>query len=196
MTMRLRMLALGGAAGLLSGCISLSPELPESLLTLQAESTIPAGAGATGSEASALAVIEPEVAQRLNVTRVPVQVTDSEVAYLQDALWVERPARLFRRLLAETIRARGDRLVVDHNDPAIVAGTRLRGSLREFGYDARSSSVIVRYDAVIDAGGDLQTRRFEASVGGVPAEAGAVGDALNSAANDVARQVAEWVSGG
>lgn len=194
--MRLKIITLAAATALLGGCLSLSPKLPESLLTLQAENAAPAGAVTTGSEANALAVIEPEVSQRLNVTRVPVQVSDSEVAYLKDALWVEKPARLFRRLVAETIRARGGRLVVDHNDPAIVAGTRLRGSLREFGYDARTGSVVVRYDAVIDGGGDLRTRRFESRVDGVLAEAVPVGDALNRAANDVARQVADWVGGG
>ena len=42
------------------------------------------------------------------------------------------------RLIAETIRARGDRLVVDGDDPGAQAAMRISGTLREFGYDART----------------------------------------------------------
>lgn len=182
------------ATGLLSGCISFAPELPPSLLTLTATATAPAGSGSSVNEDNAIAVLEPDTAAQLNNTRVPVQVTDTEVAFLQDAIWVEKPARLFRRLLAETIRTRSGRVVVDGDASAIVPGSLLRGSLREFGYDARQSAVIMRYDAVrAGAGGEAETRRFESTVTGIPAEAGPVGDALNRAANDVAGQVAEWI---
>jgi ABC-type uncharacterized transport system auxiliary subunit len=53
---------------------------------------------------SALAMVEFEATRALDVTRVPVQVTDTQLAYLQDAVWVDRPARLFGQLVAETIR--------------------------------------------------------------------------------------------
>jgi cholesterol transport system auxiliary component len=63
------------------------------------------------------------------------------------------------------------------------------------GYDATSSSVTVRFDAQLAGPGDvLRVRRFEASVSGVAAETEAVAPALNRAANDVAAQVANWVS--
>ena len=73
----------------LAGCVSLSPDPPESLLTLTAARTAPAGAAVSGEAATALAVIEPATDQRLNVVRVPVQVSDSDIAYLKDASWVE-----------------------------------------------------------------------------------------------------------
>nr|WP_209348545.1 ABC-type transport auxiliary lipoprotein family protein [Pontixanthobacter sp. CEM42] len=183
-----------GLAIALSGCISLGSEPPPSLLTLTPETAVPAGAGATGTAETAIKIIEPEAPQRIAVNRVPVQVTDTEIAYLKDATWVERPTRLFRRLLAETIRSRGERLVIDGDDPGIVASAQLRGTLRNFGYDARSSSVVVRYDAIrAAADGGIETKRFESVQSGVPAEASEVGDALNRGANDVARQVAEWI---
>ena len=69
----------------------------------------------------------------------------------------------------------------------------LRGTLREFGYDARSGAVVVTYDAIRENGGKLQTRRFTARVPGVPAEASPVGVALNDAANQVAIDVADWI---
>ena len=185
-----------GLAIALSGCVSLGgAEPPASLLTLTPDTAVPAGAGVSGTAETAIKIMEPEAPQRLAVNRVPVQVTDTEIAYLQDAVWVERPTRLFRRLLAETIRARGDRLVIDGDDPGIAASLQLRGTMRNFGYDARTSSVVVRFDAIrAAADGAIEAKRFESVQAGVLAEASEVGDALNRAANDVARQVAEWVA--
>ena len=181
----------------LTGCLSLGSEPPPSLLTLTADAAAPDGTAVRGDVASAIAVLEPGAPQSINVTRVPVQVNDAEIAYLKDAVWVEKPARLFQRLLAETIRTKSGRLVIDAETASVGAATRLQGSLGAFGYDARTSSVVVRYDALRTGAGDsVETRRFEAVVPGVPAEAGAVGRALNEAANRVAGEVAAWVSGG
>lgn len=193
--MLVRRILTGAAALSLAGCISLGgAKPPPSLLTLTAESTAPAGAAASGTSASAILVAEPEAPAKLAVTRVPVQVSATELAYLQNAVWVERPARLFQRLLAETLRAGGKRLVLDDGDPAQRAGETLRGTLRDFGYDAPSQSVVVQFDATrVAADGTLTTRRFEAVEPGIIAEPGPVGEALNRAANDVARQVAGWV---
>jgi len=178
----------------LAGCVSLSPEPPESLLTLTPARSAPAGASATGDRATALAVIEPDTDQRLNVVRVPVQTSDSTLAYLQDAMWVEKPSRLFQQLLAETIRAGGARLVVGEDDLGYGAATKLSGRLLDMGYDASTGSVVVRYDAVLQApDGKVQSRRFESRVAGVAPEAEAVGPALNEAANAVAGEVADWV---
>ena len=193
MTTAFRLGALAPAA-LLAGCISFGAEPPPSLLTLTPNASAPAGSGTNGSEESAIALLPFEADQRLDVNRVPVQITDSEVAYLKEAQWVEKPARLFRRLLAETIRTRSNRVVVDGDDPGVLADTRLRGTVREFGYDARTSSVVVRIDMVRNgAGTQVTTQRFEAVVPGIAAETAAVGPALNQAANDVAGQIAAWI---
>ncbi len=180
---------------LLAGCISFGGEAPEKLLTLTPTATAPAGTGGSGSQQSALAISEFEVPQSLDVTRVPVQINDTELAYLQDAFWVERPSRLFRRLVAETIRTQTGRVVMDGDDPGVGANDRLHGTLRTFGYDARSGSVVVVFDAVrSSSGSDVVTRRFEARVSGVPAETAFVAPALNQAANDVAGQIADWMT--
>lgn len=180
----------------LSGCVSLGGEVPDSLLTLTSENAAPAGSGASATRASAIAINVPEAAAELDVLRVPVQVDATEIAYLKDAVWVEKPARLFRRVLAETVRAQSGAFVIDGDDPGLAADQRLRGTLRNFGYDARSSSVVVRFDAIRE-GGDhsVETRRFEAVESGVAPKVESVGPALNRVANDVARQVAEWMSG-
>lgn len=179
---------------LLGGCLSFGGEAPDSLLTLTPTTSAPAGTGGSGAQESALAVAEFEVPKALDVTRVPVQVTDTEIAYLQDAFWVERPARLFRSLVAETIRTRSNRVVIDGDDPGVGASDRLHGSLRAFGYDARSREVVVTFDAVRnDSGSAVVTRRFEARVPVAAPETAFVGPALNEAANEVAGEVADWI---
>ena len=179
---------------MLGGCISLTPDPPDQLLTLTPAAMLPTGAEASGSPVEALAVAVPAAPQRLNVARVPVSTSDSALAYLVDAVWVERPAILFRRVLAETIRARGARMVVESGELEYAAATVLGGELTEMGYDAGSASVVVRYDAVLTLpDGTIRTRRFEQREAGVEAEAEAVGAALNRTANSLAAEVADWV---
>lgn len=177
----------------LAGCLSLGADPPDQLLTLTPTQAAPAGFATTGPATSALAVLEPNTSQRLNVNRVPVQTSDSSLAYLKDAVWVEKPARLFQNLVAETVRAKGNRLVVRENDLGARGMTMLSGQLLDMGYDVATGSVVVRYDGVLQRpDGQVQTRRFESRVP-AQAEASAVGPALNQAANQVASEVAEWV---
>jgi cholesterol transport system auxiliary component len=134
----------------------------------------------------------------LDVLRVPVTVSATEVAYLQEAVWIEKPARLFRRLLGETLRtASGEEqtlLVLDTSDTPLRPTQTLRGTLIDMGYEPGSSSVVVRYEAVhtLDDG-RVMSRRFEAREDGVLPEAASVGPAINAAANTVATDVAAWV---
>lgn len=179
----------------LSACVSLGGvEPPDRLLTLTPRASVPAGAAAEGEVAAALAVQVPSVTQRLNVARIPVTTSDSSLAYLADAWWVEKPAQLFRNVLVETIRAKGNRLVVSGGELESVARTQLSGQLVDMGYDATTGSAVVRFDAILELpDGTVRTRRFESSVPGIPAEAEIVGSALNEAANAVADEVADWI---
>jgi cholesterol transport system auxiliary component len=178
----------------LAGCISLGGKVPDQLLNLTAASTAPAGASASGTSASALTVLDIQAPEELDVTRVPVRITGSSLAYLKGAQWVEKPSRLFERLLSDTIRAKGNRLVVSGTGLDSSAATKLTGTLAAMDYDPARGAAVVRFDAVLQSGEkQIQTRRFESVVTGVPAEANAVGEALNRAANEVAAQVADWV---
>lgn len=185
------------AAVLLAGCVSIGGgKTPDRLIALTPESTAPAGNIGAGTVAEALVVLTPDTDRRLDVQRVPVQVDDATIAYLKDAIWVERPARQFRRLLAETIRARGNRLVVESSDIETGGRVTLSGRLLEMGYDSPTRSVIVRYDATRrDPDGKLEAQRFEAIMPDVAPDVRAVAPALNQAANDVARQVSDWLVG-
>ena len=182
------------ALALLGGCISLGGKAPKLLIGLTADRAPSAGAMVGGKIGDALVVLDPQVDRRLDVLRVAVQVDATQIAYLQDASWVERPARLMRHLLAETIRAKGQHLVLEASDDVTGSKQTLAGRLIDMGYDARSQSVVVRYDAMrSNARGEIEARRFEAVVPGISATSEAVAPALNRAANDVAGQVADWV---
>jgi cholesterol transport system auxiliary component len=179
----------------LGGCINLglgTSKAPPAMMTLTPDSTPADGSTISGTQDTALSVIEPETDARLAVLRVPVTIDASHVAYLKKALWVERPTRLFQHLLTETVRARGKRLVIEGN--RFTHGPILSGRLIDFGYDVPSQSVIVRFDATrVMPDGTTQTRRFEASVDHITADVGQVAPALNQAANQVAKAVADWI---
>lgn len=181
---------------MLAGCISLGGTPPESLLTLSAEARAPAGAGASAGDSQTVIAVQPfDTPAKLDVLRVPVAVSTTELAYLQEAFWVEKPARLFRRLVGETIRARGGAMVVDGDETVTLATVTLQGTLIDMGYVAAEQAAVVRFDAVrIDDQGRVSTRRFEARETGVLAEPRAVGTALNVAANRVAGEVADWIA--
>ena len=178
----------------LSGCLSFGGKPPETLITLTPDETAPAGPMASGTSAGALVILDPEADRRIDVDRVPVQVNASSVAYLKDATWVERPTRQFRRLLAETVRARANRVVIEGSDYEVSGSTMVSGRLIQMGYDAGSQKVVVRYDALVEEkGGAVRSRRFEAEVPGIAPDAAAVGPALNQAANEVAKAAATWI---
>ena len=188
--------ALGALAALLAlpGCISLGGKVPDQLLTLTPAATATTGSSTSGNFNDAIAVLDPGTPRELDVQRIPVQVNDTQIAYLKDATWVEKPARLFREVLSETLRARTNRLVIGGADEQYAAATKLTGQLMAMGYDARQQVVVVRYEAVLaDPGGNVRTRRFESVVPGIAPRADQVGPALNQAANDVAAQVVAWV---
>ena len=187
-------LALALTALPLAGCISFGAKPPPSLLNLTATSALAVGAAQQAPSASTITIATPAVPQEIASLRVPVHATATTIAYLKDALWVEPPNRLFGRLLGDTITARTGRVVVGTRmlaDP----GATMNGDLRNFGVDAASSSAVVTYDAALtrQSGGPLEKRRFEARVPVAAVEPGAVGIALNQAANQVAGEVADWV---
>jgi len=193
---RLRGSAIAALASLaLAGCISFGPKVPEQLLSLSADATTQVGPVTTGSMGDAIVVFNPESDRSLDMLRVPVRVNAATIAYLTDIAWVEKPAYQFRALLAETLRTRTSRLVVEDGDFDVVGRTAVNGRLLAMGYDAPTQSVVVRIDMQRqDKGGAIVSRRFEAVIPGVEAKAAPVAAALGRASNDVAGQVATWIT--
>lgn len=194
-----RLAAVATGLSMLAACVSIGGDSdpPEQLLTFTPRAVAEAGTTASGDAANSIQVLEPTVDDRLNVKRVPVQVSDTGVAYLEDAFYVEKPARLFQHLLAETVRAKTGRLVIEGTDPAIAPGMRLHGRISEMGFDAPSQSVTVTFDAIrLASDGSAVARRFTSRIEGIAPYAANVAPALNEAANDVAIEAADWLTGG
>lgn len=188
-------LVLSGSLGV-SGCLGLSGKTPDQLISLTPRVASDTGAVASGKMSDAIVVLNPDTDRSLDMLRVPVRVDPATIAYLKDVAWIEKPARQFRALLAETLRARTGRIVVEGGDFEVAGQTMVGGRLLQMGYDAPQQAVIVRFDAMrSNADGTVATRRFESRIPGVIAEAAPVASALNSAANDVAGQVADWMGG-
>ena len=189
----LRAITLLGLAAALGGCVSIGAKVPAStLLSLTSEAAPAVGSGSSGTLGEATVVLEPTAAAEVSVLRIPVQIDAANIAYIKGTQWVERPARAFQHLLADTLRARGKGLVVE-TDRA-TSGTRIGGQLLAMGFDAQTRKAIVRFDAMKWLpGGRIETRRFESTVRGVEPEADEIGPELNHAANKVAAEIADWV---
>lgn len=187
-------LALGA---MLPACVSLGGKPPASLLNLTSVASIAANDSRTAQAGEAITIDVPVVPQALASNRVLVMDGATSLAYVKDAMWVEPPAKLFQRLVSETVAARTGRVVLDPRQFALDPGTQVTGMLRAFGIDPAAGRAVVIYDAAIssDNGKSVRTRRFEARVPVGEVKAGTVGRALNSAANKVAEDVAGWIAG-
>jgi cholesterol transport system auxiliary component len=179
----------------LGACVSFETKAPPSMLVLTADNSVTAGAARTASATDALVIQTPEVPRKLDTNRVPVQINASSIAYLKDAFWADKPARLMQQLLSETVSAKTGHLVLSEVDAGGKATRFISGNLLEFGVDAATNEAVVVFDAVkITRGNSTEKRRFEARRPVAAVEAAPVGAALNEAANEVALQIAEWAN--
>ena len=183
------------ATTLLGGCVSFGAGAPPPfLLSLTSDIQLDAGAERSGPKTGAVVVRLPTTPQKLNNLRVPVQTSNTGIAYLKDAVWIDKPARLFQALLGETIATKNNRLVLTATQASGKAEIYLAGALVDFGLDGPSSTVVVTYDAVkMRDGKPIEKRRFQAKESVFAAEPQPVGVALNKASNKVAGEIADWV---
>jgi cholesterol transport system auxiliary component len=198
----LRSITLTGIAAAALGACSLGGMLggggkpPTTLQTLTPEAADPGPVARTVNAGQAVTVATPTVAKELHTTRVPVQLTPTDIQYVSNLQWVDTPDRLFGALLSETIRRTTNRVVLDPGQTVLDPGLVVSGALQRFGYDASTGQVVVVYDASLSTqgGSHVETRRFTATA---PADGTgpSVGPALNHAANQVALDVAKWIGG-
>jgi len=167
---------------------------PATLLTLTPEAPATGEFTRAAAAGEAVTVSAPVVSKELRTVRVPVQVTPTDVQYVTGAQWVDTPDRLFADLIAETIRRRTDRVVLDPKLTGLDPGLVVSGELQSFGYDAATGQAVVRFDGALSTAGGtrVETRRFEA-VAPSDGSSATIGHALNRAANEVAYKVADWV---
>ena len=179
----------------LGACVNLGGKVPPTMLVLTPAATVTGGTVQRGAAKDALVILIPEVPRKLETNRVPVQIDGSNIAYLEDAVWADKPARLMQMLLMETISAKNNRLVLNEVNAGGKAEHYLAGALQEFGVDAARNEAVVIYDAVrMQNGKEVEKKRFEARSTMLEVKAGVAGAALNEAANVVASDVAAWLA--
>ena len=180
----------------LSGCVSFGNKSEAtSLLTLTADASVADGTSRSGERKDALVVLLPETPRKLDTARIPVQVDASNVAYLKGAAWSDKPARLWQELLAETIAARTNRLVLNNFDAGGKEQSQLSGVLMEFGIDAATGDAVIVFDAVKHIESQtVEKRRFSIRKPVAAIEAREAGGALNNAANQLAAEISDWIT--
>jgi cholesterol transport system auxiliary component len=185
-------MAVGGCS--LGGMLGGGGKAPASLLTLTPEAPATGEFTRSANAGQSVTVSTPVISKELRTTRVPVQVSPTDVQYVTDAQWVDTPDRLFADLISETIRRTTNRVVLDPGLTGLDPGLIVSGELQSFGYDAATGQAVVRFDGALSTAGGtrVETRRFEASA---PSDGSAqsIGPALNRAANEVALDVANWI---
>ena len=187
-------LALAVAA---SGCALLGGggKAPPVLFTLSSDAP-PAAPTRSSAVGETVTIETPAIPKELRTVRVPVDIGLTQVQYVANLQWFDTPDRLFQSLVEETVRRTTNRVVLDPNQATLDPGLVVTGQLNRFGYDSQQGAVVVQYDASLatQGGTHVESRRFEASV---PADgkAATVSPALNEAANQVAKQVAQWIGG-
>lgn len=193
--MKTRLLVIAGMLPL-AGCISFGAKPPPQLLVLEATTPPVVGKVEDTATARAIVVDTPSSPATLATARIPVQESDTSVAYIKNAQWSEPPAPLFAQLLGDTITAKTPMVVLSSVESIGAPSATLSGSLRRFGIDAATRQAVVIYDAALTQprGSSIAKRRFEARVPIAAIDATNAGAALNTAANQVAGEVAAWVS--
>ena len=171
-------------------------KVPPTLLTLTPQAPDPGAYARSAAAGETVTIAVPVIAKELRTVRIPAQASPTDVAYIKDVQWVDTPDRLFKDLLAETVRRRTGRVVLDTKQSTLDPGVVVTGQLHRFGYDAAEQAVVVRFDGALSTGGGarVETRRFEAKVPAT-ADAASVGPALSRAANQVALEAAAWIGG-
>jgi len=193
---RMAGLLLASIAALLStGCVRIGAKPPSTLLTISTQAEAPAGETVTATREQALFIDLPTAARAITSLRVAVQDSPTSFAYVKNALWVDSPARQFQSVLAETVRVRTGRLVLDPGQFLARRGQVLEGNLLEFGVDAASKRAVVTYDATLASpdGQQVMRQRFSAAVPLSRIDANSVAPAISQAANEVATAVADWI---
>ena len=193
----IRSVAVIGLTLSLSACVSLGSKPPALLLNLTPAQMVAANQTRSIATGEAISIAVPVAPRALATNRIAVTDGPVAIAYVKDVAWVEPPARLFQRLVSESVAAKTGRVVLDPRQFSLDSGTQITGQLRAFGMDAATSQAVIIYDAALsrDKGKRVETRRFEArqTVGVIDGRSS--GNALNQAANKVADEVAEWVAG-
>ena len=92
----------------LGACISIggAGEAPSQLLTMTSVSQSETGTVFKNDNGQSLVIMTPRTNRVTDNVRVPVYMGDSAIAYVKEAVWVEKPASLLQTMFSDTMSAR------------------------------------------------------------------------------------------
>ena len=183
----------------LTGCDGLLPSLgapPPNLYTLTPKNTFAAGLPQAKWQ---LVVEEPVASGGLNVDRIALRASATEMKYFARARWTERAPRMFQTLLVESFENSGAIVAVGRKAIGLRSDYNLKTEMREFQaeyFDANGiPNVRVRLNAKLvklPRRAIIASKTFEAVIKSEGTEMRQVIKAFDRALGKVLRHTVEW----
>ncbi len=190
----IRAIAAIAAAGLLCGCGMAGGSAPATY-DLQA----PAVDKPKASRSAQLMISPPVAVKTIDTDEILVKGANGRVAYYTGVAWGDRLPRLFQARLVESLANSGAFRAVLTNQDRVSGDLSLAVEIRDFQVEtsaAGSEAVIDIYAKLVDERSNtvVTSKRFEARQAAASKEPGAGIEALNTAFQQVVRDIATWVS--
>ncbi len=183
----------------LLGCDGLLPSLggpPPNLYTLTPKSTF---AGGLPQVKWQLVVEEPVASGGLNVDRIALRASATELKYFARARWTERAPRMFQTLLVESFENSGAIVAVGRKAIGLRSDYNLKTEMREFQAEYFKAGVAptarVRLNAKLvklPQRAIIASKTFEAAIKSEGTEMRQVIKAFDRALGKVLRHTVEW----
>jgi cholesterol transport system auxiliary component len=182
------------AAGLLCGC-GMAGSSPPATYDLQA----PAVDKPKAARSAQLMISPPVAVKTIDTDEILVKGANGRVAYYSGVAWGDRLPRLFQARLVESLANSGAFRAVLTNQDRVSGDLSLAVEIRDFQVEtspAGSEAVIDIYAKLVNERSNavVTSKRFEARQAAASKEPGAGIEALNTAFQQVVRDIAAWVS--
>jgi len=154
---------------------------------------------AHGTRATQLTVYPPVAVKTIDTVEILVKGANGRIAYLSGAAWGDRLPALFQARLVETLANSGAFRAVLTNQDRVTGDLSLATEIRDFqietGLEAQEAVVDVYVKLVDERNASVvTTKRFHARVAAASPDPNAGIHALNGAFQQVAAEIAIWVS--
>ncbi len=154
---------------------------------------------ARAARSAQLMILPPVAVKTIDTEEILVKGANGRVAYYSGLAWGDRLPRLFQARLVESLANSGAFRAVLTNQDRVSGDLSLAIEIRDFQVETAptgSEAVIDVYVKLVDERNNavLTTKRFQARQTTASQEPGAGIQALNSAFQQVVREIVTWVS--
>ncbi len=191
----IRAMAAFATASMLCGCSGLLGASAPATYDLQA----PPMEKARGARSVQLMISPPVAVKTIDTEEILVKGANGRVAYYPGVAWGDRLPRLFQARLVESLANSGAFRAVLTNQDRVSGDLSLAIEIRDFQVEAAPGSaeaVVDVYVKLVDERNNavVTTKRFQARQQAAGQDPGAGIQALNSAFQQVVRDIVSWVS--